>query len=116
MPAAASASIASRASATIATAECFPASASATFTLTKRTSGRANAVLDAVVKSVQRVPIPMTRSASRAMRFAASVPVAPIAPRESGWSYGREPFPACVSATGMPDASTNRRSASVAPL
>ena len=36
------------------------------FMLTKRTSGFWNAVLEAVVKSDQRVPTPMTRAASRA--------------------------------------------------
>jgi hypothetical protein len=55
-------------------------------TLTKRTSGSRNAVFDAVVKSDQRVPTPRTRSASAATRFAASVPVTPIAPRDEGWS------------------------------
>src|SRR5881628_1600015 len=47
-----------------------------------------------------RVPIPITTSASFAARFAADVPVAPIAPSDAGWSYGRDPLPACVSATG----------------
>ena len=40
----------------------------------------------AVVKSEKRVPIPSTRSASAATRLAANVPVAPIAPSDSGWS------------------------------
>ena len=65
----------------------------------------------AVVKSEKRVPIPSTRSASAATRLAANVPVAPIAPSDSGWSYGSAPLPACVSATGIPAASANERSA-----
>ena len=44
-----------------------------------RTSGFWNAVFDAVVKSLYRVPIPITRSASRAIRFAAMLPDASIA-------------------------------------
>ena len=90
------------------------ASKSAMFTLTKRTASLRNAVFDAVVKSDQRVPMPITTSASAAMRFAAKVPVAPIAPSDDGWSYGSDPFPACVSPTGMPVASQSARSAFVA--
>ena len=41
-------------------------------------------VRDAVVKSDQRVPTPMTRSASRASTFAAVVPVDPTAPTSWG--------------------------------
>ena len=41
---------------------------------------------EAVVKSLQRVPTPRTRSASRAIALAAVVPVAPIAPTACGWS------------------------------
>ena len=44
----------------------------------------ANAVFEAVVKSVSRVPATMTRSASLAKRFAADVPVTPTAPRACG--------------------------------
>ena len=44
-------------------------------------AGSRNAVFDAVVKSLQRVPTPITRSAAAAIRLAANVPVAPIAPR-----------------------------------
>ncbi len=87
-----------------------------TLTLTNRTPGAAKAVREAVVKSLQRVPMPITRSASRASALAAVVPVAPIAPTEAGWSYGSEPLPAWVSATGMPVASTSSRSAAVARL
>jgi hypothetical protein len=43
------------------------------------------------VKFSYRVPIPMIRSASAAMAFAAFVPVEPIAPRLNGWSHGRTP-------------------------
>ena len=63
------------------------------------------------MKSLQRVPIPITRSASAASRFAAAVPVAPTAPSASGWSESSEPLPACVSPTGMPVALGERRSA-----
>ena len=66
------------------------------------------------MKSDQRVPMPITRSASAAIRFAANVPVTPIAPSAEGWSYGSEPLPACVSPTGIPVCSQNARSASVA--
>ena len=90
------------------------ASAAATLTLTKRTRGPLNAVRDAVVKSLYRVPMPMTTSASLAIALAAVVPVLPSAPRASGWSNGRDPFPACVSDTGMPAASANARSSAVA--
>ena len=54
------------------------------------------------MKSLQRVPMPMTRSASSAIRLAASVPVAPIAPSDCGWSKGSETLPAWLSPTGMP--------------
>ena len=70
--------------------------------------------MDAVVKSLQRVPMPITRSASAASVLAAVVPVAPMAPTDCGWSQASEPLPACVSATGMPVASANWRNASVA--
>ena len=90
------------------------ASNSATLTFTKRTSSARNAVFDAVVKSLQRVPMPITTSASAATRFAANVPVTPTAPSAEGWSNGSEPFPACVSPTGIPVCSQNARSASVA--
>ena len=90
------------------------ASSAATLTLTKRTPGSWNADFDAVVKSLQRVPTPITRSASRASRLAAGVPVAPIAPSADGWSEGSAPRPACVSATGIPVASASARSAPVA--
>ena len=80
----------------------------------KRTSGSWKADLDAVVKSPQRVPMPMTRSASRARRLAAAVPVEPTAPEESGWLETSAPRPAWVSHTGIPVASTSARSAAVA--
>ena len=60
------------------------ASNSATLILMKRTSGFWNAVFDAVVKSLSRVPMAITRSASRAAMFAPGVPVTPIAPRFCG--------------------------------
>jgi hypothetical protein len=90
------------------------ASKAATLMFTKRTPGSWNADFDAVVKSLQRVPRPTTTSASRASRFAAALPVAPTAPRESRWSDESEPRPACVSQTGMPVASTSSRRAPVA--
>ncbi len=68
------------------------------------------------VKSLNRVPTPITTSASRAMMFAPSVPVTPTAPKFSGWLYGSAPFPAIVSPTGMPVRSTKCRSASYASL
>ena len=54
------------------------------------------------VKSASRVPMAMTRSASRAAWFAARLPVTPIAPSASGWFQGMALWPACVSATPMP--------------
>jgi hypothetical protein len=66
------------------------------------------------VKSLQRVPTPSTTSASRASALAAVVPVAPIAPTAQRWSYGSEPLPAWVSATGTPVTSASSASASVA--
>ncbi len=111
-----SASSAARASASTGRALCLAASNAATLTLTKRTWGSWKADFDAVVKSLQRVPMPMTRSASRASRLAAAVPVAPTAPSESGWSDGSAPRPACVSHTGMPVSCANARSAAVASL
>ena len=54
--------------------------------LMKRTSGFWNAVFEAVVKSLKRVPKAITKSASRALRLAAVVPVTPIAPKFCGWS------------------------------
>ncbi len=83
---------------------------------TKRTPGSWKADFDAVVKSLHRVPTPMTTSASRARRFAADVPVAPTAPRLSGWSETSAPRPAWVSHTGMPVASAKARRAAVASL
>ena len=104
-----------RASATIGSVvPCLYASIAATLMLMKRTSGFWNAVRDAVVKSSYRVPIPMIRSASAAMAFAAVVPVEPIAPSENWWSHGRTPTPACVFPTGMPVSSTNLASSSLA--
>ena len=109
-----SASSVTRASAVTAMAPCFCISSSATLTFTNRTCGLWNNDFDAVVKSLQRVPMPITRSAPFAIRFAASVPVAPIAPRFEAWSNGSDPLPACVSETGIPVSSTNARSASEA--
>ena len=109
-----SASSATRASATTGRPLCFAASNDVTLMLTKRTPGSWNADFDAVVKSLQRVPTPITTSASRASRLAAAVPVAPTAPRLSGWSETSAPRPACVSQTGMPVASTSSRSSAVA--
>ena len=66
------------------------------------------------MKSEYLVPMPMMTSAPAAISLAAVVPVAPIAPAFSGWSYGSEPLPACVSPIGMPVASTKARSSSFA--
>ncbi len=70
--------------------------------LMKRTPGSWKADFEAVVKSLQRVPRPIMRSASAASWFAAAFPVAPTAPRLSGRSETRAPRPAWVSHTGMP--------------
>jgi hypothetical protein len=59
--------------------------------------------------------MPITRSASRASVFAALPPVEPTPPTAIRWSKLMAPLPACVSATGMPVASANARSASEAP-
>jgi hypothetical protein len=58
------------------------ASDAATFRLTNRTPGSGKIVREAVVKSVNRVPTPITRSASVASASAAVVPVAPSAPTD----------------------------------
>jgi hypothetical protein len=79
-------------------------------------AGSWNADFDAVVKSLQRVPTPITRSASRASRLARRVPVAPTAPSSADDRRRSAPRPACVSHTGMPVASTSARSAAVASL
>jgi hypothetical protein len=84
--AAVSAARAERASATTATPACLAASNAATLMFTNRTPGAAKTVRDAVVKSLHRVPMPMTTSASRANALAAVVPVAPTAPTLRGWS------------------------------
>ncbi len=81
-----SSSSVARASPTSGMAACLKASNSATLMLMNRTPGSWNAVLDAVGKSVNRVPMPITRSASGAITFAASVPDTPAPPRLSGWS------------------------------
>ncbi len=100
------------ASATTARPRCLAASNSATLMLTKRARGKA--VWEAVVKSVQRVPIPITRSASRARRLAASPPLTPTGPTFCGWSQDSDPLPAWVSATGMPVRSQKRASSASA--
>ncbi len=82
-------------------------------------------VWEAVVKSVYRVPTPITRSAVRASSSATAVPVWPMPPTSQGWSWGdlpaeggesSEPLPAWVAATGMPVTSAKARSASSASL
>jgi hypothetical protein len=107
-------SIVARASAITANPPSFWASKRAMLMLMNWTSGFWNAVCEAVVKSDHRVPMPMTRSASRAMMFAPGVPVAPIAPSAHGSSKRIAPFPAIVSATGIPVATVSSRSAFVA--
>ena len=83
--------------------------------LTNRTSGFWKMVRDAVVKSEYRVPMPITTSASRGERVRGRVAGgADRAERSAGGRSGSEPLPAWVSATGMPVASTNARSASLA--
>ena len=86
------------------------------FRFTKVTSGFWNAVFEAVVKSLYRVPTPMMTSASRASAFATGDPVDPTPPTACGWSHRIPPLPAWVSATGIPVAAANRASASVASL
>ena len=66
------------------------------------------------MKSLYRVPTPITTSASRASALATGVPVEPTPPTACGWSHSSAPLPAWVSPTGMPVASANARSASVA--
>ena len=66
------------------------------------------------MKSLYRVPTPITTSASRASAFATGVPVEPTPPTASGWSHGTAPLPAWVSETGIPVVSAKRRSASLA--
>jgi hypothetical protein len=72
--------------------------------------------LDAVVKSLSRVPTTITRSASRARRLASGAPVTPTAPSAWAWSKGSAPLPAIVSTTGTPVALAKRASAPVASL
>jgi hypothetical protein len=110
--AASSAESPARASATIGNADSLAASNPATLMLTNFTSGFWNAVRDAVVKSLYRVPTPITTSASRASRLATGVPVEPTPPTEFGWSQPIAPLPAWVSATGMPVCRANRSSSS----
>jgi len=104
----------SRASATTISAECLAASKASTLTLMNATSGLAKIVCDAVVKSEYRVPMPITRSASRATVFAAVLPVEPTPPTAIRWSQLIAPLPAWVSATGIPVASAKARSCSQA--
>jgi hypothetical protein len=94
--------------------ECFAASKPVTLTLTNRTSGLANAVREALVKSLYRVPTPITTSASRASALATGEPVEPTPPTAQGWSHRTPPLPAWVSETGMPVTSAKRRRTSCA--
>ena len=57
---------------------------------TNRTPGSAKAELLAVVKSLYRVPTPITTSASRASWLAAVLPVLPIAPADKGMVVGQK--------------------------
>ena len=66
------------------------------------------------MKSLHLVPTPITTSARAASSLAAVVPVAPIAPAHSGSPKRMVPLPAWVCPTGMPNASANSVSASVA--
>ncbi len=69
-----------------------------------------------VGKSESRVPMAMTRSASRATALPALPPVEPSAPTWKGWSQGSAPLPACVSVTGMPKRRAKASSAALASL
>ena len=66
------------------TPACLAASSAVTLRLTNRTSGCWNAVRDAVVKSLYRVPTPITTSASRASALATGEPVDPTPPTACG--------------------------------
>ena len=103
------------ASATSAVASSFRASNSATFSSRNSTSGWEKSALEPVVKSVRRVPTPITKSACGASSLAAIPPVTPTPPRLSGWLLTNAPFPAWVSANGSRSVSTNSRNASCAP-
>ncbi len=75
-----------------------------------------NSHLEAVVKSVYRVPTPMTTSASLAISLAAEQPVTPTPPKFRGWSQTTALLPAWVSAKGMPVVSANFLNSSWASL
>ncbi len=68
------------------------------------------------MKSVWRVPIPITRSARRARSSAVAVPVWPMPPTSAGWSWRSEPLPAWVEATGIRVAAANAARVSSAAL
>ena len=106
---------ASRASATTDSPESLPASKRATLMLTKRTPGFWKAVREAVVKSLDRVPTPMTTSASRGEGVGGGRAGRADGAHRLRVPCGSEPLPAWVSPTGMPVASQNARSASSAP-
>ena len=90
------------------------ASSGATLIPMKATSGFWKEVCEAVTKSPIRVPIPITRSASRISRLAARPPFVPAGPMFIGWVQGRAPLPAWVSTTGMPKRLAKPASSSVA--
>ncbi len=89
-----SAAKASFASATSMVAACLAASKPSTLTFANRTWGLAKIVWLAVVKSEYRVPMPITRSASRAKVLAAVPPVDPTPPTAIRWSKLIAPLPA----------------------
>lgn len=73
-----------------------------------------NSAQEPVVKSWQRVPTAMIRSASSAMALAADVPVTPTEPSDIGWLSLIADLPAWVTTTGMPWVSANEVSSAVA--
>ena len=78
------------------------------------TSSLRNSHLEPVVKSVMRVPMPMTRSASCAILLEAEVPVTPMPPRQYGWPDLQALLPPWVSPKGMLKVSQNCSTASPA--
>jgi hypothetical protein len=73
-----------------------------------------NSAHEPVVKSWNRVPSPITRSASAAALLAALVPVTPMLPSAISWFQGSAPLPAWVSATGIPNSAAKPASSAVA--
>ena len=74
-----------------------------------------NSHLEEVVKSVMRVPMPMTQSASAAILLEAEVPVTPMPPRHMGWLDLQALLPPWVSPKGIWKALQNASMALPAP-